>query len=363
MRAKYFFIAFLVVLLGFVCWYFSNILAYIIISLILSLIGRPIVEFISKFKIRNKQIPISLSAVSSLLVLWFVMVMFFRIFIPLLAAQAEELSTIEINTVVESLEQPIDKINNLANKYLKDSDFDIKTTITENITSFIKVSDISNIFKGIAGTLGNVFMALFSISFITFFLLKDNSMFSELIIVVFPEKYDHKLRHIFKSIKGLLTRYFIGLVIEMSLVGFLITMGLWLVGIKFSTAMVIGLLGGLMNIIPYIGPLIGATLGMIIGIITNIHTDFYSDILPLMGYMAIVFGSVQIIDNVFFQPLIYSNSVNAHPLEIFLVIVIAGSMMGIIGMMAAIPMYTILRVVAKEFFNDSRLVGRITKNI
>jgi len=158
-------------------------------------------------------------------------------------------------------------------------------------------------------------------------------------------------------------RYFVGLFCEVILVGILVTIGLSIVGLPFSTAVVIGLFAGLMNVIPYIGPMIGASFGLIIGIATNLHVDFYTQMLPLLGYMAIVFALVQVIDNVLFQPLIYSNSVNAHPLEIFLVIIMAGSLAGIMGMMLAIPFYTILRVIAKEFFNQYRIVKKLTEGI
>ena len=131
----------------------------------------------------------------------------------------------------------------------------------------------------------------------------------------------------------------------------------------FSTAVVIGLFAGMMNVIPYIGPIIGALFGMIIGIATNLDVDFYAGILPLLGYMAIVFAVVQVIDNILFQPLIYSNSVNAHPLEIFIVIIMAGSMAGILGMVLAIPTYTLIRVIAKEFFNKYRFVKKLTEKI
>ena len=88
-----------------------------------------------------------------------------------------------------------------------------------------------------------------------------------------------------------------------------------------------------------------------------------NETLPMLGWMTLVFGSVQVIDNVLFQPLIYSSSVKAHPLEIFLVIMAAGSMAGIMGMILAIPVYTIMRVIAKEFLVNMKLVQKMTKNL
>ena len=117
------------------------------------------------------------------------------------------------------------------------------------------------------------------------------------------------------------------------------------------------------NVIPYLGPWMGAAVGLLIGAALHINADFMSETLPLLGWMTLVFVSVQVIDNVLFQPLIYSSSVKAHPLEIFLVIIAAGSMAGILGMILAIPVYTIIRVIAKEFFDNMKLVKKITKNL
>ena len=141
------------------------------------------------------------------------------------------------------------------------------------------------------------------------------------------------------------------------------TIGLTIVGLEFNHAVVIGLFCGLFNVIPYLGPWMGAALGLLMGAALHINVDFMSETLPMLGWMTLVFGSVQIIDNVLFQPLIYSSSVKAHPLEIFLVILAAGSMAGIVGMILAIPFYTILRVIAKEFFDNMKLVRKLTENL
>ena len=128
-------------------------------------------------------------------------------------------------------------------------------------------------------------------------------------------------------------------------------------------AVIIGFFCGLFNVIPYLGPWMGAIVGLLIGAALNINANFMSQTLPLLGLMTVVFLSVQIIDNVLFQPLIYSSSVKAHPLEIFLVIMAAGSMAGVLGMFLAIPSYTIVRVVAKEFFDNMKIVRKLTENL
>jgi len=215
----------------------------------------------------------------------------------------------------------------------------------------------------VAGTVGELFIGFFAVSFITFFFLKDSTMFRDGILLLVPTDMEEKVGKILDSISYLLRRYFLGIVLEMILVGSLYTLGLTLIGIEFNHAVIIGLFCGLFNIIPYVGPWIGVTIGLLIGLALHVHMDFMSYTLPLLGWMALAFLTVKILDDVLFQPLIYSSSVKAHPLEIFLVILAAGSLGGITGMVLAIPVYTILRVIAKEFFDNLKIVKRITQDL
>ncbi len=350
---------------GFVLWYFKSIVAYILISSVFTLIGRPIVIFLNKLHYKKLKIPNAISALLTVALLWILILVFFRIFIPLIANQASELSSIDAESVMSNLQEPIDKIEALFVKYNIDSNNNqsMDQYLTEKVMSVLNVSVLSNFFGSIAGILGNIFIAAFAISFITFFFLKDRGLLNDGILLLVPDKYLEKAEHILMSVKKLLTRYFIGIIVQISGIITLVSIGLTIVGVDFSDALVIGLVVGLFNIIPYLGPVIGAILGLVLGLATNIDLAFYSELLPLLGYMSIVFIIVQVIDNVVFQPFIYSSSVNAHPLEIFLVIIIAGSLFGITGMILAIPSYTILRVIAKEFFTNLKLVKKLTEKI
>ncbi len=141
----------------------------------------------------------------------------------------------------------------------------------------------------------------------------------------------------------------------------LITTGLTIFGVE--NAVLIGFFGGLMNIIPYLGPLIGALIGVILAISTILSTGMYSELLSITFIILGVFLVAKLIDDFILQPLIYSNSVKAHPVEIFLVILIAGTMAGITGMILAIPTYTVLRIIAKEFLSQLSVVQKLTRNI
>jgi predicted PurR-regulated permease PerM len=362
---RYLFIVLGIALVGFVLWYFKAIVAYILISSVLALIGRPLVGFLNKLHYKKIRIPNALSALLTIAFLWTMILIFFRIFVPLVANQASELSSIDAESVMNNLKDPIEKVESFFIKYniSADNNQSMDQYITEKVMSIVNVSVLSNIFGSVAGLLGNIFIAAFSISFITFFFLKDRGLLNDGILLFVPDKYLEKTEHILQSVKKLLTRYFIGIIVQISGIILLVSVGLTIIGIDFSDALVIGLVVGIMNIIPYLGPVIGASLGLVLGLATNLDLSFYSELLPLLGYMAIVFVVVQVIDNVVFQPFIYSSSVNAHPLEIFLVIMVSGSMFGIAGMILAIPGYTILRVIAKEFFNNLKVVKKLTEKI
>jgi len=361
--ARYIFIALGVILIGFILWFFSNIVAYMIAAAVLSLIGHPLVELLGKIRIGKIKIPVSIRALLTLIILWTLFIGFFRVFIPIIASEANELSKIDTNEFIERLNEPLSKIENIWDNYeLGDGSLSFYEYIQDKISGVLSFSIVTNVFSSIASILGDVFIAVFSISFISFFLLKEHGMLTEIIILLVPVKHEENVRRALKNTKRLLSRYFIGICLQLTGILLLVTLGMTIVGLGFKKSLLIGLTAALLNVIPYLGPLIGSSLGIFLGVAFNINMEF-AVLLPLIGYMALVFLSVQAIDNVLFQPLIFSSSVNAHPLEIFIVILMAGSIGGVVGMIVAIPAYTIIRVFAKEFFNNFRVVKKLTEKM
>lgn len=361
---RYIIIGIAILFIGFLLWYFSNIVAYIIAAAVLNLIGSPFMDLLGKIKVRKIIIPRSIRALLTLLLLWGLFIGFFRIFIPVIANEANELSNVDVNTIVERLENPIARIESIYMEYNLggEENQDLEEYVSDKLSGVLNFSFVTNLFGSLAGLLGNVFVAIFSISFITFFLLKEENLLTEALVVLVPEKHEKNLRHALRSVKRLLSRYFIGIILQLTGILTLVTLGMTIVGLGFKKSLLIGLAAAILNVVPYLGPIIGTTLGILLGIAFNINMEMTS-MLPLIGYMLVVFLTVQAIDNVIFQPVIFSNSVNAHPLEIFLVILMAGSIGGVAGMILAIPAYTIIRVFAKEFFNNFRVVKKLTKKI
>ena len=351
-----------VIFTAFMIWYFSSIVIYVLISAVLSMIGHPLVRFFDKIKIWKFHIPHGLSAFLGLFVIILTAIGFILVFVPLISTQAKTISEIDVNDLLIHFQKPLDSLQEFLIDYnVINANQTIESTLSTQIESMVSIATFSNIFKHVISTTGSFFMGTFSILFITFFFLQDENMFQSFIILLLPEKYEATIRNVLNKTKKLLTRYFIGLMLELLTVMTLLTIGLSIIGVK--NALIIGFLGGLMNIVPYLGPIIGCAAGVIFGVSSELSLGLYDQIGLLTLGIVCVFLVANLIDNVVLQPLIYSSSVKARPIEIFLVIIMAGSIAGIPGMILAIPGYTVLRIVAKDFLSQYRLVKKITEKI
>lgn len=332
----------------------QNILIYLLVSLILTLIGSPILDFLKKkLKFRHTIAAISVLTIYFLIILGFIMM-----FVPLVISQGQNLSllnTIEIEKNSLALLKQISAF--LENHHIDSS----KILDPNNLKSIINFNTIPNFLNSVLGTISNFGMALGSVLFITFFFLKDKKLILKGVKLLIPDSHESEILNSTTKINTLLSRYFIGLLIQLSIVFFLYVIVLFIFGIP--NAIVIAFLCAVLNIIPYIGPLIASILAAILTMLSNINSDFQTEVLPTTIYVLIGFWIVQLIDNNFSQPIIFSKSVSSHPLEIFLVILIAGFSFGILGMILAVPLYTIGKVICKEFFPNNEFIQYLTKNI
>jgi predicted PurR-regulated permease PerM len=327
--------------------------------------GRPLVDLFCRIRIKKWFFPRSLSALLTLVIIWGIIIMFFVIFVPLVTTQINYFSSIDSEKIVQLVKGPIDKVENLFRAFNKEitDELSIQDYIVGKVSGVLNINTIQNFLGSLIGILGNVLVAIFSITFITFFFLKDQRLFFESILMWVPDKYVDNVTRALYSIKRLLTRYFIGIVIQSTCIMILITVGMTIAGIDFQQALVMGLILGILNVIPYVGPWIGLFIAIIMGVASHMNQDFTTVVAPLVTYMIIVEAITHLIDNVVFQPVIFSNSVKAHPLEIFVVVLAAGFAAGIPGMIFGIPAYTVLRVFAREFFYNFKAVQKITSSL
>ncbi len=243
---------------------------------------------------------------------------------------------------------------------VKDSDTPLEK-MQKKLYSYINPAKIPSLFSYLIGLLGSISIAIASIVFILFFFLKEEGLFLKGVVSTLPEKLDQDVREVMTRIRILLRRYFLGILIQISIITVVALIGLSIFGVE--NALLIALFAAIINVIPYVGPIIGAVFGIVLTLASNMDANFYEHTLPLVIKVAGVFAFVQMLDNFVLQPVIFSRSVHAHPLEIFLVIMIAAKLGGIIGMVVAIPAYTIVRVIGAEFFQEFYLVRRLTEGL
>ncbi|HBE39604.1 MAG TPA: AI-2E family transporter [Bacteroidales bacterium] len=346
-------------------WYFRSIVVYILVSGVLSITGRPLVDLFTRIRIKKWVFPRTLAALITLLLIWGLIILFFVIFIPLITRQINYISTIESEKFVQLVQKPIDLIENFVSSFSRNvnGDFSVQEFINQKLADILDADEFKEFLVSLIGILGNIAVAVFSISFITFFFLKDQHLFFESILMWVPDKHTDGFIRALYSIKNLLTRYFIGILIQCTCVMILVDIGMTIAGIDFQQALVMGLVVGILNVIPYIGPWLGFFIAVVMGVASHINQDFATVVVPLVYYMTAVIAITQLTDNIIFQPFIFSNSVRAHPLEIFIVVLAAGFAAGIPGMILGIPAYTVMRVFAREFFYSFKPVQKITSGL
>jgi predicted PurR-regulated permease PerM len=352
----------LLLIIIYLLWRFSYMIGWVIIAAVLSFIGQPLVRLFDKIHYKRFRIPHTLSALLALFVLILSFIGLLAIFLPLILNQAEVISKIDVARLEQNLQGPLQWVNTRLHEFgaipegQTTQDF-----IVERVKTIVNLGSVGNFLGNFITAAGNIFIGIFSILFIAFFFLKDDTMFEDGLLLIVPEENHATTRKVIAESKTLLMRYFIGLFLELLGVMSLITIGLWILGVK--NALLIGFFGGIMNIIPYLGPIIGSTIGIFLGISTTLAFGSFQDLLPETIKLAAVFLVVNFIDNNILVPFIYSKSIKSHPLEIFFVIILGGGLAGLPGMLLAVPVYTLLRVIAKEFFNHFRVIQKLTESM
>jgi predicted PurR-regulated permease PerM len=362
-KPKYLVIAFIILLVAFIAWYLKTIVIYVSIAIILSLIGQPLVRLYSKIKFKKFQMPTGFAAVMALFSMVFVFGFLISMFIPLLVEEARIISKINPNEVIAAFKEPLANLKYDLQKYQihYGEGESLETHLVSQLTSILGFQEVSSYAQGMVSFAGSFIGGTFAILFMAFFFMKDQHLMHDTVILLTPPKHVEAIKEIMRDTKRLLTRYFIGILFDMVFVATLTAISLSIIGVQ--NALLIGMFAGIINVIPYVGPLVGVSFGILIGVTSNLQLDFYTQLLPLIYKIALTFLIVQILDALIFQPLVISNIVKAHPLEIFLVILVAGTLAGIGGMIIAVPIYTILRIIAKEFLFNFKFVQKLTAEL
>lgn len=331
----------------------------VFIAALLSIIAYPIAKKVSQISIFKKNLGNGVGAAVATLAVITVIIAIFSILIPLIYYETSKISQIDFTTLSANLKSSAHNIDNRLVKYgLAPTSEMIGSMIGSESGSLIDFSKISGLFEGVLNYTGSFVFHIFTILFTTFFLIKDRTQIMNSIIGQIPFKHRVRLREIFHKIENLLSRYFVGLLIEITCMMVLLSLGLWAFGIEGGVFL--GCMGGLLNTIPYLGPFIGAIIAIVVNATNCVSTQSYDLLLIQSVIIGAVFIGANLIDNVVFQPIIYAKSVKSNPLEIFIVLILAGSIGGILGMVLGIPTYTIIKTFylemmsyTKEVYEDS----------
>ena len=348
------------------CWYFRSVLAYILIAVVVSLVTKPLMGLLQKIRIKGRKAPDWILAALSLILVLGILLSIVATLIPIVGNIVKDISLANIENSVRSLSVPLSEFNEFLRTMIPSlgEDFKIEVTVIQEVQKLFNPAIFSSVIGSAASFLTNFGIGLFSVVFIGFFFIKDDGLFTEIVCALVPDKHEATTEKAISDIGHLLSRYFIGVMLEVTGVALINFIGLaFIAKLGFSAALGIAFMTGIFNIIPYVGPLLGGALGTVLGLILK-----YSSASPIgldvnfwvfTAILIAIFCFTQLVDNFLYQPLIYSTSIKAKPLEIFIVLLIVGHIGGPLAMIVAIPCYTVVRVIAFRFFRQIKAIKRL----
>lgn len=343
-------------------WKFYDIVLYIIIAGFLSLLGTPIVRFFDRIGIGKLRFPRFLSALIALLIVLGMVFSFIAVFIPIGLYQVRIFSEIDIFAVLENFKEPINSFEDfLIEKQIISGQEPLEMIISNQFLNMLNITNFENLIMSLVNITGQLAIAIVAILLSTFFFLKDDRLLYRSIIKLTPTKLQEKMSKVLSSAKRLVVKYFWGIILDVTIIIIVISAGMYLLGVK--NALMIGLVAGALNVIPYIGPFLSLAIGTFIGVTNELYHDPTAVDLFFVLKIVVFYLIVNNLDGFILQPVIFGKVVKAHPLEIFFVVLIAAQLAGIFGMIIAIPAYSLLRIVAHEFLSGWGVIDRLTSDI
>lgn len=339
-----------------------KVLLYLLISFVISLILAPIKNLLLKIRIKKFHLNDAVATIISMLFLLGVIILFFFYVLPPIITKLTSLIAIDYDILLLQLESSLKPIEKTLIDYkIANESFSFAQIIQKYITNFQASINIEKAFENIINSFGDIVVGVVTVVFFSFFIIKDQNVFPSLVKSLFAERYHSMIDNIINDTRVLLSRYFLGILIDQIIVFILIFLVFTLIG--YDYAILIAFFVGLFNIIPYFGPLIALILAILLGIVSSLMSGADTQLLWNIVITIIGFESVKILDNLVLQPNIYAKSVKSTPFEVFLVLVIGEELFGIIGMILSVPVYTLLRIIAVQTLQGVPLIQKITSDL
>ncbi len=364
--AKYILLAAGIGIIAVLCWYFSSVLTYILAAVVVSLIAKPVMGLMQKVRIKGRPAPSWFLAALSLLLVLGILSAVIMVIIPIVGNIIKDISLTNINNTARGVTSSLAEFNEFLRGRFESlgSDFRIEAEIVSRLQKMFDPKLFSSMIGSAATLLTNLGIGLFSVVFIGFFFIKDDGLFTKIVCALVPDRHEKTTEKALSDIGYLLSRYFIGVLLEILGVALVNFLGLMFIArLGFNASIGIAFMTGIFNVIPYVGPLLGGVLGTILGLVLK-----YTSAVPIgldvnfwvfAAILVAIFCFAQLMDNFLYQPLIYSTSIKSTPLEIFIVLLIVGHIGGPLGMIIAIPCYTVVRVIAFRFFGHIKAIKRL----
>ena len=351
---------------GTICWYFRNLIIYVVLAAVMAMLARPLFVLITRPSIKGRHVPSWLAAVLSILVILCCVLGLVTLVVPVVSSVVGDISKANIGDMAQAATVPLKSLNELIIRSFPQvgSDFRIESFALSQLNRILDVPHLSSVLGSVASAIGSIGVGLFSMLFISFFFIRSPRLFINLVTAFVPDRYEKQVIESLNEIGVLVSRYFTGLFCEVLGVALVNFLGMFIIarlGFKYSIG--IAFITGIFNVIPYVGPMIGGTIGVVLALtvkyVCAASLGAAVSFPVFVAMLVAIFVVTQMIDNYLFQPFIYSNSIKAHPLEIFLVFLAAGQMGGMLGMLVAIPAYTVARVFALKFLGNFKPVRRL----
>lgn len=329
---RFFLILLSICVLAFISFILADILAMLAISILVSLIFNPIVDFLERRLLSRL-----LSVLIVFLIFGLLIAASVSFLLPRIVNQFNNLSSTLTQENLQLFFQQMERSLKSAFPFLN------SINLVDRFTNFSQEVILSwgNNLSNIVYSIVTIISVLVIVPFMTFFLLKDNKQLVRSIINIMPNKYFEVSYSVINKIGTQLGRFVRGWILDAFLVGLLSGIGLSILGI--NNAVSIGFVAGIGHLIPYFGPIIGGVPAIIISLIQFGNFSMLPSIL-------VMFLCVYTIDNGFIQPNVFSKATDIHPLGIIILIVAGSQILGVLGMLLAVPTATVLKTASREIY-------------
>jgi len=320
------------ILLGYLVYLYVNLVAYALTALILSYLLDPLVSRLQAYGMNRTFAILLVMALVGLIITGISTTLF-----PTLGQQIVDL-TGQINT--KNLQIIARKLDNRLIEFIPFLPPGyLESHLTDIAQSIFNISGMSSTISNLFGFFTNVFAAVLVIPFSTFFILKDGNYFRRSLLQLVPNRYFETTLTIIDKIEHRLGLYIKSVAVESLLVAVLASLLLTFAGLR--NALSVGIAIGVANSIPYFGPLLGYILASLVAVFEtgNFH---------LVGAVLLAVLATQLVDNILYQPFLFSRSADMHPIVILFVILIGAQTAGLLGMLIAIPIATMLKIIIIE---------------